>query len=142
MQQSNSREAYGFSATQEILCNLAGILSRKIYLLTDNTMQQSNSQEAYGFSSTQEMFFILWNTNFHYRVHNSPAITPILSQINKCHTRPAYLSKTYFNISLPSTARSSKKSFSFMFHHRNSLRTPLTPHTRSCFIPLILNPAI
>ena len=88
MKQSDSREAYSFSATQEIFCNLAGIFSRTINLLTDNTRQQSNSREAYSFSATQEIFCILWNTNVHYRVFNNPEIFHILSQINKFSHTP------------------------------------------------------
>jgi len=92
-------------------------------------MQQGNSREAYSFSATQEIFCILWKTNVHYRVHNSPLIIPILNQIDKFHISPTYLFTIYFNITLPSTARSANNSFSFMFHHRKPLRTPLTPHT-------------
>ena len=93
-------------------------------------------------SATQEIFCIIRNTNVHYIGHSSPEITLILSQINKFHIWVAYLTNIYFNITLPSTARSSNKSSSFTFHHRNPLRHLLTPHKCSSFIPPILIPAI
>jgi hypothetical protein len=60
----------------------------------------SLSSEAANCAATQELPNILWNRKFHYRVHNSPPLVPILNQIEPVHTTPLYLSKIFFDIIL------------------------------------------
>jgi hypothetical protein len=70
-------------------------------------MELGPSSEVANHSATQEFPNILWSPNVHYRVHQSPALAHILSQISPIHTIPSYLSKIQFNIILPPTFRSS-----------------------------------
>jgi hypothetical protein len=67
----------------------------------------SISWEAANCAATQELYSILWNLKFHYRVHKTPPLVPILSQINSIHTIPCYLRSiliwsTHLCLGLPS----------------------------------------
>jgi hypothetical protein len=63
-------------------------------------MKLSPSWEAANCAATQELSSVLWNPKVHYRVHKSPALVPILIQIDPI---PSYLSKIHFNIVHPPT---------------------------------------
>jgi hypothetical protein len=62
-------------------------------------MELSPSCEAASRSATQEFPKNLWNPKFHYRVHNSPPLVPILDQINPVHSTSSYLSKIHLILS-------------------------------------------
>jgi hypothetical protein len=66
---------------------------------------QLSPWEATSCSDTQEFTNILWNRKFHYRVHKSPPLFPILTRINLVYTAPYCFPKIHFNATLPPTSR-------------------------------------
>jgi hypothetical protein len=67
-------------------CRLStGYILLTAYLLTE----LSHSREAANCAATQELPSILRNLKVHHRVHKSPPLVPILSQIDLVHTIPS-----------------------------------------------------
>jgi hypothetical protein len=69
-------------------------------------MEESPSSEANSHLASQQTPLILWNPKVHYRVHKSPLIVPIVSQINPIHNFPPYFPKNRSNIIFPPAPRS------------------------------------
>jgi hypothetical protein len=68
-------------------------------------MHMNPSGESASRSATQEFPNILRNPKVYSRVHKSPPLVPVLSQVNPVHTTPYYSSKLHFNIILSPTSR-------------------------------------
>jgi hypothetical protein len=66
-------------------------------------MEDSPFWEANSHSASQEIPYLLWNPIAHFRIHKSPLMVPILSQMNSVYILPPYSPKIHFNIIIPST---------------------------------------
>jgi hypothetical protein len=78
-----------------------------VLLLTYLFTELSPSWEAANCAATQELPSILKNPKVHHRVHKSPPLVHIFSQIDLVHTIQSHLSKIHFNIVHPPTSWSS-----------------------------------
>jgi hypothetical protein len=96
-------------------------------VITHSLTELSPSWEAANCAAAQELPSILWNPKAHYRVHKSPPLVPILSQLNSIHNIPSYLSKIQFSIVPLPTSWSS-----FWLSHQHPTCIPLLPH--SCYM--------
>jgi hypothetical protein len=92
--------------------NLLGIYAINAYQnkieITNQTnlMELSPSWETANYRAAQELSRILCNPKVHYRVHKSPPLVSILSQIDPICTTRSCFSKIHFNIGYPLMSRS------------------------------------
>jgi hypothetical protein len=103
-------------------------------------MELSPSWEAATCAANQEFPNILWNPKVYYRVHQSPPLVSVFSQISPVHTTQSSLSLSKFrlNIILPPTSCCSQWTVSFWFSHQYPSCIPLQPH--ACYMPCLSHP--
>jgi len=63
-----------------------------------NSVEQNPSWEACSHSASPEIRRLLWNPKVQYRVHNSPPLVHMLSQMHSIHTFSSCFSKFITNI--------------------------------------------
>jgi hypothetical protein len=80
----------------------------------------------------------LWNPKVHHRVHTSPPMDPILSQLNPVCPIDSYLPNVPLNVILPPTPRSSQWSLAFGPPNQNPVNTSPLPMRATCSAHLIL----
>jgi hypothetical protein len=104
--------------------------SVSIYLLTE----LNPSWETANCGAIQELPSILWSQKVYHRVHKSPPLVPILSQIDPVHTFLSYLSKIYFN-NCPPTYVLVFLVVSFLLAFPSISYTDFSSSSHLCYIP-------
>jgi len=85
-------------------------------------MQESLSWHANSHIGSQEILRLLCTPKIHYRVHKSPPLVPILSQMYLIHNFPPYFPEIFSNIIL-TPPRSSEWSRPFWFSNQKFVST-------------------
>jgi hypothetical protein len=89
-------------------------------------------------SASQKNPAFLWNPKVHHRVHTSPLLEPILSQLNPVSPIDPYLPKVHLNVILLPTPRSFQWSLALGPLDQNPVNTSLSPMRDTCRAHLIL----
>ena len=98
-------------------------------------LEQSPFWDANRSAGSQEFSLSLWNLKVPYHIYKRQPPVPILSQINPVYAYPLYILKVHFNISFPSTPRSSKWFLSLKSLYQNPVYTSTCIVSRTYHMP-------
>jgi hypothetical protein len=87
----------------------------------------------------QEVSRLLWKQKVHYRVHKSPHLDRVPSQLNRVDTARACLLKIRFNIVLSSMSTFSERFLPFRLSNKSSYAFFISPFPATWPAHLILN---
>jgi len=76
--------------------------------VTTDSMEQSLFWKTNSRSASQEIPRLVLNFKVHYRVHKSPSLVPVLSQMHPVPTLPSYFPKIHSNVIFTSKLKSSE----------------------------------
>jgi len=99
------------------------------FCILSNSTEHSTSWEDENRSVCHEYLCLLWYQKVHYRLHKSPLLDSLLSQINPVPSHTPYTYEIHFSIILPLTPRSPKWCLLFRFSDYNYICLSGLPYT-------------
>jgi len=115
-----------------------------IFPVLSNSMNTALLQTLTVTQLVKKFSFLLWNPQVHYRIHNTPPLVPVLSQMSPFNIFTPFFPKIHSNIILLFTPSSFEWFLSFSLSNQNNVfliptmrATCLTNHILVYFISMV-----